>query len=140
MSEVRIPVSTYRIQFGRQMRFVDVSDLVPYLHALGITDLYTSPRFAARRGSTHGYDIANPRRVNSELGTEEEFSELCDKLQQYRMGLILDIVPNHMASSHDNPWWMDVLEHGPASPYAKYFDIDWQSLVWRPMRKRASKK
>ena len=129
MSEARIPNSTYRLQFGRAMRFVDARELVPYLHGLGIGDLYASPRFAARRGSTHGYDVANPGRVNSELGTEEEFSELGEKLGQYRMGLLLDIVPNHMAASRENHWWMDVLEHGPASPHAKYFDINWHPVT-----------
>lgn len=127
--EMRIPSSTYRLQFGREMRFLDARELVPYLHSLGIGDLYASPRFAARRGSTHGYDVANPWRVNSELGTEEEFTELGGKLAQYRMGLILDIVPNHMAASHENAWWTDVLEHGPASAYAKYFDINWHPVA-----------
>ncbi len=129
MTEARIPSSTYRLQFGREMRFVDARDLVPYLHSLGVGDLYASPLFTPRRGSTHGYDIANPWRVNSELGMEEEFAELGAKLGQYRMGLVLDIVPNHMAASHENGWWMDVLEHGPSSPYAKYFDINWQPVT-----------
>jgi len=121
----RIPSSTYRIQFNRGFRFSDARDLVPYLHELGINDLYASPRFKAKKASSHGYDVADPQRVNSELGTEEEFDELDQKLKDYGMGLILDIVPNHMAASHQNPWWMDVLENGPSSAYADYFDIDW---------------
>ncbi len=119
------PCSTYRLQFNPAFRFVDGRDLVPYLSELGITDLYASPRYKARRGSAHGYDIANPLRVNPELGTEEDFDDLAAKLHHYGMGLLLDTVPNHMAASYENPWWMDVLENGKASTYANYFDIDW---------------
>jgi (1->4)-alpha-D-glucan 1-alpha-D-glucosylmutase len=125
MSELRIPAATYRIQFSLGFRFVDGQELVPYLSDLGITDLYSSPRFRARRGSPHAYDVSHPTRINSELGTEEEFEELAEKLNNYSMGLILDIVPNHMAASHENPWWMDVLENGKCSMYASHFDIDW---------------
>jgi (1->4)-alpha-D-glucan 1-alpha-D-glucosylmutase len=121
----RAPGSTYRIQFHAGFRFVDGRDLVPYLSELGITDLYSSPRYKARRGSSHGYDITSPSRVNSELGTEEDFDEMADKLQHYGMGLLLDTVPNHMAASYENPWWLDVLENGQSSTYASYFDIDW---------------
>jgi len=122
---MRVPSSTYRLQFNQSFRFVDGRDLVPYLNDLGITDLYSSPWFKARRGSTHGYDIANPFRVNSELGTEDDFFEMAEKLQHYDMGLVLDIVPNHMSATPENPWWMDVLENGSSSPFARYFDIDW---------------
>jgi (1->4)-alpha-D-glucan 1-alpha-D-glucosylmutase len=120
-----IPTATYRLQFNQGFRFVDGRDLVPYLNDLGITDMYSSPRYKARRGSSHGYDIANPLRVNSEVGTEEDFDEMADKLRHYGMGLLLDTVPNHMAASYENPWWTDVLENGQASAYASYFDIDW---------------
>lgn len=99
---------------------------MPYLHDLGISHLYASPRFKARRGSSHGYDVADPLRINSELGTEEEFDRLVQRLRQYGMSLLLDIVPNHMAASSENPWWMDVLENGRASRYAGFFDIDWE--------------
>jgi (1->4)-alpha-D-glucan 1-alpha-D-glucosylmutase len=119
------PGATYRVQFHQGFRFVDARDLVPYLSDLGITDLYSSPRYKPRRGSSHGYDITNPMRVNSELGTEDDFDEMADKLRNYGMGLLLDTVPNHMAASYENPWWMDVLENGQASAYAAYFDIDW---------------
>ena len=119
------PAATYRFQFNPGFRFVDGRDLVPYLSDLGITDLYSSPRYKARRGSSHGYDIANPLRVNSELGTEEDFAEMAEKLRHYGMGLLLDTVPNHMAASYENPWWMDVLENGQASAFASYFDINW---------------
>jgi (1->4)-alpha-D-glucan 1-alpha-D-glucosylmutase len=129
MTRALIPLSTYRVQFNKDFRFVDCRDIVPYLHMLGIAALYSSPRFRARRGSEHGYDVASPLRVNSELGTEEEFTELCTKLSDYALGLVLDIVPNHMAASHENPWWMDVLENGRSSPYAHYFDIEWHPSV-----------
>ncbi len=119
------PASTYRVQFNPGFRFVDGRDLAPYLSELGITDLYSSPRYKARRGSSHGYDITNPLRVNPELGSEEDFDEMAEKLRHYGMGLLLDTVPNHMAASYENPWWMDVLENGKASAYAGYFDIDW---------------
>jgi (1->4)-alpha-D-glucan 1-alpha-D-glucosylmutase len=129
----RVPGATYRLQFNQGFRFVDGRDLVPYLSDLGITDLYSSPRYKARRGSSHGYDIANPLRVNSELGTEEDFDEMAGKLEHYGMGLLLDTVPNHMAASYENPWWMDVLENGQSSAFAGYFDID-----WRPPTAKAS--
>ncbi len=127
--EYRAPGATYRMQFHKDFRFVDGRDLVPYLSELGITDLYSSPRYKARRGSSHGYDIANPLRVNSELGTEEDFEDMARKLSHYSMGLLLDIVPNHMAASYENPWWTDVLENGPSSVYASYFDIDWHPAI-----------
>ncbi len=124
--EGRVPGSTYRLQFNPAFRFVDGRDLVPYLSDLGITDIYSSPRYKARRGSSHGYDIANALRVNPELGTEEDFDDMASKLRHYGMGLLLDTVPNHMAASYENPWWTDVLENGPSSAYASYFDIDWR--------------
>lgn len=120
-----LPCATYRIQFHLNFRFRDAEELVPYLHALGITHLYASPRFRARKGSLHGYDVADAARVNSELGTEEEFQSLVNRLHNYGMGLLLDIVPNHMAASEENPWWMDLLENGQQSEFASYFDIDW---------------
>jgi (1->4)-alpha-D-glucan 1-alpha-D-glucosylmutase len=126
MNGPRSPISTYRVQFTRDFRFVDCREIVAYLHELGIGDLYSSPRFRPRRGSSHGYDVTHPGRVNSELGADEEFDDLCEKLKHYGMGLLLDIVPNHMAASHENPWWMDVLENGPGSRFARYFDIDWR--------------
>jgi (1->4)-alpha-D-glucan 1-alpha-D-glucosylmutase len=122
---MRIPSSTYRIQFHLNFRFSDAEQIVPYLHEMGITHLYASPRGRARKGSMHGYDVADPLHINSELGTEEEFTRLVERLHKYGMGLLLDIVPNHMAASPENPWWVDVLENGLESPYALYFDIDW---------------
>jgi len=125
MSEPRIPVSTYRLQFGQQLSFNDAKALVPYLHELGITDLYASPLLQARRGSSHGYDVADPSHLNPELGTDEDFDALVAELQNHGMGLTLDIVPNHMAASSENPWWMDLLEDGPRSAFAFHFDVDW---------------
>jgi len=125
MTTLRIPAATYRLQFNSGFRFGDARALIPYLQKLGITELYASPLFQARRGSTHGYDVTDPTRLNPELGSREEFDLLVDELKQHGMGLLLDIVPNHMAASPENPWWADVLENGPSSPYASYFDIDW---------------
>jgi (1->4)-alpha-D-glucan 1-alpha-D-glucosylmutase len=124
---MRVPAATYRIQFHLNFRFADAEQIVPYLHEMGITHLYASPWGRARRGSMHGYDVADPLHVNSELGTPEEFTRLVERLHKYGMGLLLDIVPNHMAASEENPWWMDVLENGIESPYASYFDIDWDA-------------
>jgi (1->4)-alpha-D-glucan 1-alpha-D-glucosylmutase len=123
--EPRIPVAVYRLQFHQAMRFEDARGLVPYLRDLGISDLYSSPILQARRGSQHGYDVTDPTRLNPELGTEEEFENLARQLQAHNMGLLLDIVPNHMAASSENPWWMDMLEEGQGSAYAAYFDVDW---------------
>jgi (1->4)-alpha-D-glucan 1-alpha-D-glucosylmutase len=125
MSGARIPVSTYRLQFNRQLRFTDAKALVPYLSQLGITDLYASPLLQAKSGSAHGYDVADPTHLNPELGTNEEFDDLVRELQAHGMGLVLDIVPNHMAASSENPWWMDLLEDGPRSTFASHFDVDW---------------
>ena len=125
MGELRVPSAVYRVQMHAGMRFSDASGIVPYLHDLGISDLYSSPILQARRGSNHGYDVTDPTRINPELGTEEEFESLSRQLQTHGMSVLLDIVPNHLAASSENPWWMDVLEEGPASVYAAYFDVDW---------------
>jgi (1->4)-alpha-D-glucan 1-alpha-D-glucosylmutase len=125
MARLRVPVATYRLQFNQGFRFRDAQALVPYLHGLGISDLYASPIFKARCGSTHGYDLTDPTHLNPELGTEAEFEALVQELKRHGMGLLLDIVPNHMAASSENRWWVDVLENGPSSRYAAYFDIDW---------------
>jgi (1->4)-alpha-D-glucan 1-alpha-D-glucosylmutase len=123
------PVSTYRFQFHAGFRFADARALVPYLHSLGVTHCYSSPILQARAGSMHGYDITDHNQINPELGTYEGFAALADELRAHDMGLILDFVPNHMAIGHGtNPWWMDVLENGPTSEYADFFDIDWKPL------------
>jgi (1->4)-alpha-D-glucan 1-alpha-D-glucosylmutase len=125
MFERRIPLATYRLQLNQQFRFEDARKLVPYLCRLGISDLYASPILKARRGSRHGYDVTDPSRLNPELGSEADFEALVQKLKGHGMGLLLDIVPNHMAASTENPWWVDLLENGLCSPYATFFDIDW---------------
>jgi (1->4)-alpha-D-glucan 1-alpha-D-glucosylmutase len=123
----RIPVSTYRLQFNSQFSFSDARKIIYYLHLIGITDIYSSPYFKAKKGSIHGYDIVDPAVLNPEIGTDEEYNELISELQKYGMGQILDIVPNHMCiESKDNAWWMDVLENGPGSFFADFFDIDWE--------------
>lgn len=122
-----VPRATYRIQFGPGMTFRDAEALVPYLARLGISHLYASPILKARKGSTHGYDITDHNALNEELGEEEDFDALVAELHRNGMGLVLDFVPNHMGVGRaDNAWWLDVLEWGPVSPYAHYFDIDWQ--------------
>jgi (1->4)-alpha-D-glucan 1-alpha-D-glucosylmutase len=123
---LRIPISaTYRLQFNKDFTFQDATKLLDYLSELGITHVYASPILRSRTGSTHGYDVIDPTRLNPELGTEADFLALQTELRNRGMGLVLDIVPNHMSASSENSWWMDVLEHGPESAYASYFDIDW---------------
>lgn len=125
MSDFRVPTATYRIQFSRNFTFEACRDLVAYLYDLGISDLYASPLFQARRGSFHGYSVTNPMEINPEIGSRSSFDSLVRRLKAREMGLLFDIVPNHMALSHENPWWMDVLENGQSSPYSVFFDIDW---------------
>jgi malto-oligosyltrehalose synthase len=121
------PRATYRLQFHKGFTFVDAERLVPYFARLGISHLYASPITTARPGSMHGYDVIDPTRVNPELGGEEGLRALVAALRAAGLGLIVDIVPNHMAAVAANPWWFDVLRHGPQSRYAAYFDIDWNT-------------
>ncbi|HEY0707327.1 MAG TPA: malto-oligosyltrehalose synthase [Polyangia bacterium] len=124
---VRVPSATYRVQFTKDFTFRDAAALVDYWHALGVSDLYASPFLKARPGSTHGYDVIDPRVLNPEIGTEEDLAALTEALTARGMGMVMDVVPNHMCvNTNDNPWWNNVLENGPGSPYAKYFDIDWR--------------
>lgn len=132
---VRIPSSTYRLQFNHAFTFADAEALVPYLHALGISHLYASPYLRARPGSMHGYDIVDHNALNPEIGTPREYDRLVARLHHYGMGQLLDIVPNHIGVGADNARWMDVLENGQASLYAGYFDIDWQPLR-RPLQEK----
>ncbi len=122
---MRIPLSTYRLQFGRDFGFRDAAALTPYLHGLGITDVYASPVFRAHSYSASGYDIVDPTSLNPALGSHDDFVAFCEELKRYDMGLVLDIVPNHMSANSSNSWWKDVLENGPSSPWATYFDIEW---------------
>ena len=122
---MRRPRSTYRLQVNADFTLSRVRELIDYFAELGISDLYLSPLLQARPGSTHGYDVTDPARVNPEIGSAAELELLSADLRERDMGILLDIVPNHMAASEENPWWRDVLEHGPASQYAHYFDVDW---------------
>ncbi len=121
----RLPSATYRVQLNQDFRFADTIKILDYVHELGISDLYLSPVLASRKGSGHGYDVTDPTRINPDLGSEEDFAALQSELQNRGMGLLLDTVPNHMAASAENPWWMDVLENGAQSAFAAFFDIDW---------------
>ncbi|HEY9783941.1 MAG TPA: malto-oligosyltrehalose synthase [Candidatus Obscuribacterales bacterium] len=120
-----IPHASYRLQFNKDFTIAQARELIPYLAKLGISHVYASPILVARPGSLHGYDIIDHKRINPEIGTEEEFDAFVSELRAHGMGLILDVVPNHMGIGKDNPWWTDVLENGPASEYADFFDIDW---------------
>jgi (1->4)-alpha-D-glucan 1-alpha-D-glucosylmutase len=122
-----IPRATMRLQLHKGFRFADAEKLVPYFDHLGISHLYASPITTARPGSMHGYDVITPLRVNPELGGEDALISLVATLRGAGMGLIVDIVPNHMAADAANPWWFDVLRNGRASRYAAYFDIDWDA-------------
>jgi (1->4)-alpha-D-glucan 1-alpha-D-glucosylmutase len=125
----RRPASTYRLQFNPRFGFVDAHDLLPYLDELGITDCYSSPTLQARPGSAHGYDICDHGELNPELGSPAEYSAFCADLASRGLGHIIDFVPNHMSCDpSSNLWWRDVLENGPSSPYARYFDIDWDPV------------
>lgn len=126
--EALIPRATYRLQMNRRFTFDDAAGLVPYLKRLGISHCYLSPVLKARPGSLHGYDIIDHNELNSEIGGRGSFEHLVHVLHQHQMGLILDMVPNHMGVGSDNPWWCDVLENGPASPFAGYFDVDWHPV------------
>lgn len=120
------PVSTYRVQLHREFTLQHLKEILPYIHQLGITTVYASPFFEAVPGSTHGYDVLNPYRVNPELGTEEDLLEISQWLKQHQMTWLQDIVPNHMSSRTENPWLYDVLEKGPFSSYYTFFDIIWK--------------
>lgn len=123
----RRPVATYRLQFHAGFRFADAAAVVPYLAELGITDCYCSPYLKANPGSPHGYDICEHGTLNPELGDDADFNAFCAALQAHGLGHIVDFVPNHMAADpRSNPWWRDVLENGPSSPFADFFDIDWE--------------
>jgi (1->4)-alpha-D-glucan 1-alpha-D-glucosylmutase len=118
--------ATYRVQFNSGFRFDHGLAIVEYLAELGISHLYSSPCLEATPGSTHGYDVINHHSISLELGGADEHARLCAALQAHGMGMVLDIVPNHMAIGPENEWWRDVLEDGPASPYAGYFDVEWE--------------
>jgi (1->4)-alpha-D-glucan 1-alpha-D-glucosylmutase len=129
LSARRMPEATYRLQVNHTFTFRDARALVDYFSTLGISDCYLSPCVKACAGTMHGYDIVDHNTLNPEIGSEADYEAFTQALQAHGMGQILDVVPNHMGvASDDNAWWMDVLENGPGSPYASFFDIDWMPL------------
>jgi (1->4)-alpha-D-glucan 1-alpha-D-glucosylmutase len=122
------PRATYRLQFHEHFRLADALALVPYFQAVGVSHIYASPLFAARPHSSHGYDVCDFGRLNPEIGTEAELEKFAAALRDHGLGLIVDLVPNHMGiGTPENAWWWDVLKHGRASKYAGHFDINWES-------------
>src|SRR5215831_5833872 len=122
-----IPRATYRLQFHKDFGFKDAAAIAPYLARLGISHVYASPWLKARPGSTHGYDLVDHHQLNPELGTQQEFEAMVRVFQENGLRQILDFVPNHMGvGGADNPWWLDVLEWGPDSIYAGWFEIQWR--------------
>ena len=126
--QVTIPTATYRLQLHKGFPIPEAHKLVDYLDKLGISHYYLSPISQSRPGSMHGYDVISHSTLNPELGTQEDLEQLSADLRKREMGIIMDLVPNHMGIGKHNPWWMDVLEHGPASEYGEYFDIDWSPV------------
>jgi (1->4)-alpha-D-glucan 1-alpha-D-glucosylmutase len=125
----RSPCATYRLQFHSGFTFRDATAVVGYLARLGISDAYASPYLKARPGSRHGYDIFDHRKLNPEIGTEEEYDAWINELHRHKLGQLFDMVPNHMGIvGNGNPWWEDVLENGRASAHAEFFDIDWEPI------------
>src|ERR1700722_9222652 len=121
------PRATYRLQFNEHFRLADALALIPYFHELGISHIYASPLFKAAAHSVHGYDVCDFSRLNPEIGTEDDLQRLVAALHEFDMGLILDIVPNHMGiETAENAWWQDVLKNGRASRFANYFDVQWE--------------
>ena len=123
--------ATYRLQLNSAFTLHDARARVPYLAALGISHLYCSPVLAARAGSSHGYDVTDPTHVSRELGGDEAFADLALTAHQHGLGLLLDIVPNHMGIGPDNPYWEDLLTHGQQSRYASWFDVEWKAVTRR---------
>ncbi len=122
------PSATYRVQLNPEFTFQDAADIAPYLADLGVSHLYASPYLQAAAGSMHGYDVVDPSRVNAELGGASGHAALVQALKDANLGHVIDVVPNHMAiAGRENPWWWDVLENGPSSSYATYFDVDWEA-------------
>jgi (1->4)-alpha-D-glucan 1-alpha-D-glucosylmutase len=119
--------SSYRLQLHAGFTFADASNLAAYLKELGVSHIYCSPYLQAAKGSMHGYDVVDPQKVNGEIGGEQGHAHFCDTLRALDMGQVLDIVPNHMATGPENKYWWDVLENGPSSRYASWFDVDWNS-------------
>ncbi len=124
----RVPLSTYRLQLHAGFTFEEAARVAPYLRELGISQVYCSPYLQAAHGSNHGYNVVDHQQVNKELGGEDGLKRFCERLAELGLGQVLDIVPNHMATGPENRCWWDVLENGPSSRYAAWFDIDWNSV------------
>ena len=123
---MRVPLATYRLQLGPQLTFDDAAALLPYLERLGVSDIYTSPFFETSSSGSHGYDVSDHNRLREELGGEPAFRRFAAALRARGMGLLIDLVPNHMGiAGNRNARWLEVLEHGPSAPSAVYFDVDW---------------
>src|SRR4051812_2770397 len=123
-----IPIrATYRLQLNAEFTLEHARAIVPYLAKLGISHIYASPVLRSRPGSTHGYDVVDPTRLDPELGSDASWDALIAELRVHGMGLVLDIVPNHMGVGADNPFWDDLFANGPASRYASWSDIDWNA-------------
>ncbi len=119
-------IATYRIQLHADFAFDEAAAIADYLAALGVSHLYCSPYLQAAPGSTHGYDVVDHHQVNKALGGAQAHTRFCEALQRHGLGQVLDLVPNHMViTGPENAWWWDVLENGPSSRYASYFDVDW---------------
>jgi (1->4)-alpha-D-glucan 1-alpha-D-glucosylmutase len=129
----RVPLATYRLQFNAGFTFDDARRIAAYLAELGISDIYASPILRARKGSPHGYDVVDATSLNPELGSDDDFNALHEELQRNRLGFLLDVVPNHMAASAENAWWMSVLENGPRSRFIHFFDVDANPKVLLPI-------
>jgi (1->4)-alpha-D-glucan 1-alpha-D-glucosylmutase len=129
-----LPRATYRLQVSRDLPLGAVRRLLAYLDDLGISTLYLSPLLAARPGSPHGYDVIDPRRIDPERGTEAELRRLARAAHRRGMGILLDIVPNHMAADPRNPFWSDRLRSGPSARSARVFDVGWPGPPGRPAR------
>src|SRR5438552_19064184 len=128
-SQIRNPTATYRLQLNRNFTLTQASEIIPYLERLGISDIYSSPFFRSRPGSDHGYDVTNHNELNSAIGARQEFDVMVATLKKFGLGQIVDFVPNHMGIiDPQNEWWMDVLENGPSSRFAPFFDINWDPL------------
>lgn len=127
---MQTPVSTYRLQLSPQFTFKDLEHIIDYLHRFKISTIYSAPFFTSMEGSTHGYDVVDPLHINPAIGNLEQFREIGKELREKNIGWLQDIVPNHMANSPVNPWLHSIYEHGPQSPYYKFFDIDWNYKEW----------
>ncbi|MGH7623552.1 MAG: alpha-amylase family glycosyl hydrolase, partial [Gemmatimonadaceae bacterium] len=119
--------ATYRLQLSAAFTLDDARAIVPYLAQLGVSHIYASPILRSRPGSTHGYDVVDPTRLDPELGSDASWNSLVSALRAHDMGVVLDIVPNHMGVGAENPFWDDLFANGPASRYASWFDIDWNA-------------